>query len=97
MGVDTSRPGGSEGSMFAKLTQGRKSIRAFIAGLEEEDVILAVLSRRLKTKESKKVDALRLSHEGCSNRIPPSKQDEGGQEFTDKLWQLRKWVDNALG
>ena len=58
--------------MVGNVTQGRQSTRAVIVEFGEEDVPLAVLSRKLKTKASKKVDAVKLSREDCPNPILPS-------------------------
>ena len=70
--VDTFRQGVTEGFMIANLTQGTQSMGGVIPESGEEEVPLAVLSRQLKKKVTKQVEALRLSGEGCPNPIPRS-------------------------
>ena len=89
--LDIFRPRVCEGSMIANLTRGIQSMGGVIAESGEEEVPLAVLSRQLKKKVSKQVNAFRLSGECCPNLIPPSRQDKIG-------WFLpRKGCSKGLG
>ena len=90
--VDTVRPCGTEESMGGNVTQGGHPMRAVIVESVEDDVPLAVLSRKLQTKGFKKVDALKLSREGCPNPILPSNEDEGTWIFTEETMQRLPWV-----
>ena len=74
------------------MTQGRQPKRTVIVVSGEEDVRLAVLSRNLKAKGSKKVDALKLSPDGCPNPIHPSNQDESGWIFIEETMQCVPWA-----
>ena len=78
--VETVQPGGSEGSVVGNVTQGRQPMELSLLSRERkmEEVPLAALSRKLKTKVSKKVDSLRFSRECCPNSIIPNNQDEDG-------------------
>ena len=90
--MDTFRSKGSRQSFVPNLTQWTKAIGVVGAELGEKDVPLAVLSRKLKRKESKKINQSKLSSEGHSNPIPASNQDETGRVFTEELLQRVSWA-----
>ena len=63
--------------MVANLTHARQPRRAVTTESGEEDVLLAVLSRKLKTKDVKEVEPFKFSRDGRTHPIPFSSPDEG--------------------
>ena len=85
--VDVVQAGGSELSTVAILSQRMQLTVAIIDESGIEDVPLVVLQRKLKTKESTKVDSFEVSREGRPDPIPPSNREEGRWVFTDDTLQ----------
>ena len=91
--LDLFRPGGSEGSMIVNLTRRTQSIGTVIAESVEDDMLLAVLSRKLKTKDSTQADAFMFSCEGRPNPNSHSSQDESGWVLSKETLQRVPWIE----
>ena len=80
-------PGGVQQSYLANQARGTGAEAILITALLEEDMTLAALLRKLKSKWEESEDPCKLSREGCSKHNLRSGRNQGGYVITEEmLW-----------